>query len=239
MKTFILILSLFTIASALPLFTLNTRLSDIPACVTDLRSDFSNLEVAIETKNWSAVADLIKNISKTYADCKDAYGQVQTCVHDGKAVVSNLVDIIGAVKSKDMNPFHYINFLKSMYTNVKTFSHDCYVTKQPAKVDTIPQDLAKCGSDLKAEFQAIYDAFHNKDMSRIEDLIKGMATTFVDCQAAYKHVSACATPAVGAVESIVNLIKYAEVKDVNPMDYINAVRALVVDVEGVVHNCFD
>jgi len=67
------------------------------------------LEAAIGNKDWSQVANFLKNISKSYADCKDARSEFTNCVNDGKHVISDVADMVSAVKSRDMNPFHYVN----------------------------------------------------------------------------------------------------------------------------------
>lgn len=239
MKTFILLLALCAITTAFPLGIFNTRVGDIPSCATDLHDDFDHMDAAIKNKDWNELFALLKNVSKTYADCKDGYNQVATCITDAKGVASNIADIINAVKSKDMNPFHYIKDVKSLYTSVKTLTHDCYVTKPTAPVESLPQDLAKCGSDLKAEFQDIADAFHNKDMSKIDDMFQKFSTTFLDCQVAYEDVATCTAPVIGTITDVVTLIKMAEAKDMNPLHYINSVKSLVGHVEAVAHECFN
>merc|ERR1712060_623181 len=130
------------------------------------------LESSINNKDWSQVANLLKSVSKSYADCKDAKNQMTTCVTDGQHVVSDIADLVNAVKSRDMNPFHYVNFVKAAYNDVTTFTHDCYVSlnKFPS-YPIVPQDLSKCKDDLTAEFKDIEDAFNNKDMSKIDDLV--------------------------------------------------------------------
>jgi archaellum component FlaC len=178
MKTFILLLAVFALATSFPLRLMETPVSDIPDCAADLQADFTHIESAIHNKDWSEVFALIKNISKSYADCKDGYNQVSTCIADVKTVASNVADIITAVKSKDMNPIHYITFVKSLMANTKKFTADCYVKKPTNPIEDIPQDLAQCGSDLKLEFQDLIDAFSKKDMSKIDDLFKNFTKTF-------------------------------------------------------------
>merc|ERR1712087_110817 len=242
MKGFFALALIVSTISALPLLHLNTDLGlgDIPSCVTDLKSDFQYLEGAINNKDWSQVANLLKNISKSYADCKDAKNQVETCLNDGKHVISDVTDIIHAVQKKDLNPFHYVNFVKAIFNDVKTFTSECYVSlNKPSAIAIHPQDLSKCKDDLVREFTDIKNAFKNKDMSQIDDLISNFSQTFIDCQQAYNEVAACAVPAYGAIADIVGLIKHAVAKDKNPMDYIHSVENLVSHVEGVVHECFN
>merc|ERR1711976_644121 len=97
MKAILFVLAIVATASAFPLLSLKANLKDIPSCVTDLKNDFDDLESAIDNKDWSQVANLIKNISKSYVDCKDAKNQIDTCITYGKAVVSDIADIVNAV----------------------------------------------------------------------------------------------------------------------------------------------
>jgi uncharacterized protein YqgV (UPF0045/DUF77 family) len=239
MRSFILLLAIFAIARSFPLRLMETPVSDIPDCAADLQADFTHLETAISAKSWNEVFALIKNVSKTYADCKDGYNQVSVCIADAKVVASNVADLVNAVKSKDLNPFHYITMIKALFADTKKFTADCYVKKPTSPFKGVPQDLAKCGSDLKGEFQDLVDAFTKKDMSRVDDLFSKFSQTFVDCQVAYEDVAECTAPVIGTVTDIVNLIKYAEAKDMNPLHYVEAVKSLVGNVEGVVHQCFN
>jgi uncharacterized protein YqgV (UPF0045/DUF77 family) len=239
MRSFILLLAIFAIASSFPLRLMETPVSDIPDCAADLKADFTHMETAISTKSWDEVFALIKNISKTYADCKDGYNQVSVCIADAKLVASNVADLITAVKTHDLNPIHYITMIKSLFADTKKFTADCYIKKPLSAPTALPQDLAKCGSDLKGEFQDLVDAFTKKDMTKIDDLFANFTKTFVDCQVAYKDVSECTAPVIGTITDIVNLIKYAEAKDLNPIHYVEAIKSLVGNVEGVVHQCFN
>ena len=118
-NTFVLVLILSVVAASLSsrqLFIIN----DIPSCIADIESDFANVEDAIAKKNWTDVMDLLKRVTKTYIDCKDAYNQVGLCMNDVKGIVSNLFDLFDSVKSHDMNPVHYWNYVKGIYTGVKS-----------------------------------------------------------------------------------------------------------------------
>jgi len=115
---------------------------------------------------------------------------------------------------------------------------ECYITK-PVTLAINPQDFSKCKDDLTAGFNLIEEAFQNKDMSKIQQLIASFIQTFIDCGAAYKETEACATPAIGAIEDIVALIKDAIAKNINPMVYISSVESLIFHVKGVVSECFN
>merc|ERR1712166_554751 len=100
---------------------------DLPSCVNDLKNDVSFIESAITNKDWTQVASLMKNVSKSYVDCKGAKNQVATCITDGKLIVSTLTSLFSLVKDRSMNPVSYINSIKSLISNWKEFTTDCYI----------------------------------------------------------------------------------------------------------------
>jgi len=125
-----------------------------------------------------------------------------------------------------------------MFNDVKTMTSDCYVTMNETH-SINPQDLIKCKNDLTAEFKDIEDAFNSKDMSKIDDFILNFSSTFINCQAAYQEVAACAVQAFGTIEDVVTLIRDAVAKDTNPMHYISAVESLIGHLKGVISDCFN
>merc|ERR1712110_1272866 len=210
---------------------------DIPDCVNDLKQDFENLEGAITQKSWSQVGDLLKRVTATYISCKAAYNEVGMCITDVKAIISNLFDMYNAVKAHDYNPIHYYNWIKNLYSEAKDLNNECF--SQTSKKDDIPQDLAKCYSDMKNEFEDVLKAIENKDLSQFDDFFRKFTQTYVDCQDAYNDVAGCATPSIDLVEQVVTLIRLITEKSMDAMSYIHALEAVVTDVQGVIANCFN
>merc|ERR1711862_488403 len=240
MKSFFAIVVLLAIAA-----TCQTKVSfmmvkgDIPNCVNDLKQDFVNLESAITQKSWSQVGELLKRVTQTYIDCKNAYNEVGMCVNDVKAIISNLFDMYHAVKSHDYNPIHYWNYIKGIYTEAKDLNTTCFSQIPHSVQGNIPQDLSKCYSDMKNEFEDVITAIENKDLSQFDDFFRKFTQTYLDCQAAYNDVAGCATPSIDLVEQVVTLIKAIAEKSMNAMTYIHALEAVVTDVQGIIHNCFN
>jgi len=240
MKTFFAIVVLLAIAATHNTTTVSFLKvqGGIRDCVSDLTQDFMNLEHAITQKSWSQVGELLKRVTSTYIDCKNAYNEAGMCVNDVKAIISNLFDMYHAVKSHDWNPVHYWNYIKGIYGDAKDLNNTCF-SQIPRFEGDLKKDLTKCYGDLKAEFEDVVNSIKNKDLSQFDHFFRNFSQTFLDCQAAYNDVAGCATPSIDLVEKVVTLIKAVAEKSVNPMTYVHALEAIVTDVQGIIHNCFN
>merc|ERR1712193_171707 len=204
--TIVLIICFSSILSSKRMF----QVGDIPNCMDDLQKDFTDMETAIQNKDWNSVGEFLKNVTKTYLDCKDAYNQAGLCMNDLKGVISNIFDLFSAVKDRDMNPVHYWNYVRGIYDGMKTFNNDCFEPRTTYFVrGIVPQDLTKCKDDLANEFNDVIKAIENKDLSQFDDFFTQFSSTFTQCQAAYNEVAGCATPVVDTIQQIVTVIKNA------------------------------
>jgi hypothetical protein len=237
MRTFILILAIFALARPSPLRLIK---APVPDCEADIEADFILLRNAILKKSWSEIPQLIQNITKTVADCKNASTDIQACIADGKLVAANVTDIITAVKAKDLNPLDYINLVKSLLTNVKKFAADCSPLK-PIELAQgfLPDDAKICVADLKAGFEEILQAFKDFDMSKIKEFVAGFGKTLGDCKSVFGDLPSCVEPVKGALNEIGNLMKYAARLDTNGDDYGTAIRSFAGFYERAAHECFD
>ena len=240
MKSFFAIVLLLAVAS-----TVEANRSfmmvrgDIPDCVNDLKMEFLSLENAITQKSWTQVGNMLKNVTKTYLDCKAAYNEVGMCVNDVKIIISTIFDMYNSVKTHDYNPIHYITYVKAIYNESKDINTTCFSQIPKSLSGDLPRDLTTCKNDMENEFEDVLHAIQNKDLSQFDDFFRKFSQTYVDCQAAYMDVAGCAEPSVDLIMKVVSLIKDVTEKSMNPMTYVHALEAIVTDVQGIIKYCFN
>lgn len=246
MKTISILCLAFIIAfaSAQPLrLILNetVKLQDVPSCVTDLKTNFTALEKAIGDKKWTELQPLILGLAKVFFDCKDAYVEVESCKADVVPIIGDFIQMFNDVKSKDFNPFDYIHIVTDVIPRIKAATRDCYIklTKSTlTPIKTQLKDIASCGADLKKDWADFEAALEKKDTGAINDLLKNLLTTFVDCKESFNEMEGCKNDVLGLYNDLATILKNAEVHDLNPMDYISAFTDFMAKAKDAVSTCF-
>lgn len=240
MKSTLAILLIIVLTATLNASALR-RLQDTTSCLSDITEEYNNLKEAITNKNWNSVSDFVVSLSKVFSDCLDSENQGERCLSEISVTYSNVYDLFTLFKNKDINPSHYINNIEGLVSDFKAVTTECNFTQSTNKLRfraSIPKDAETCYADLKNLYTEVKTAIDSGDIASFTQALGDMNTTFNDCKEFYDDVTHCVIPAYDLVKQVVNLVKYATERSLNPINYYDSIKTGVTDVENVIEYCF-
>merc|ERR1712110_127497 len=101
------------------------------------------------------------------------------------------------------------------------------------------RDIKGCAVNLRSDFNNVKTAITNKDWNSLFKWLANISTTWSECYEAFQQVQACELQVKSTIGSLKDLLSAFKSGSLNPATYINAVKAFIANVDGIVDKCYD
>lgn len=245
MKSFIAVALLISATLAYPQMLGIRSIKSVLGCKSMIVQEYGYIDQCVENHSISAAVDIFKNLSKTYVECKDGFQDLVLCYDDVKALIGNATTLYQLFHDHSLNFAKYYEVCKALWSGLHATAQNCYTDiVTPTSLSAIPDmgainpdDLKRCGADLKADYSLIKDAIVNHSLADIDSLVTRFSSDFITCQTAYEEVAACGEASVNFIKTVLKLVDDAETKTVNPYTWYEDAKAFFGTLETTIDAC--